>query len=67
MTTLLALGFSVLLMQLAGGASPRSLVRVIGGTLVLSGFLPLVHTRGRHLSWVVLFAAGGLCLASDAP
>lgn len=61
-TTVLAFGIAALLVQLAGGASTVMLTATIGWTLVLSGLLPLVHTRGRHLSWVVLFAAGGLCL-----
>lgn len=39
-------------------------LRVVGMTLLVSGFLPLVLTRGRHLSWVVLFASGGLVVWS---
>lgn len=34
--------------------------------MLLSGMLPLVMTRGRHLSWIVLFAVGGLALWSAA-
>lgn len=64
LTTVMAFGFAALLLQLAGGAAGPALVRTIGGTLLLGGLLPLVHTRGRHLAWVVLFIAGGLCLAA---
>ena len=63
LTTVLALGLGAVLWQLADAASAAVLARTIGGCLVVSGLLPLVLTRGRHLSWVVLFAAGGLCLA----
>ncbi|HET6765603.1 MAG TPA: hypothetical protein VFH27_18115, partial [Longimicrobiaceae bacterium] len=64
LTTVMALGFAAVLLQLAEGATAPVLVRTIGWTLVVSGLLPLVHTRGRHLSWIVLFAAGALCLYS---
>lgn len=37
-------------------------MRTLGVTLLAAGLLPLVFTRGRHLSWLVLFVAGGLCL-----
>jgi hypothetical protein len=67
LTTVLALGIAALLVQLAGAASTPALAATLGWTLVLSGLLPLLHTRGRHLSWVVLFAAGGLCLLWAAP
>lgn len=63
LTTVLALGIAALLVQLAGGAPPRSLVHTAGWTLVLAGLLPLIHTRGVHLSWIVLMTAGGLCIA----
>jgi len=65
LTTVLALGIAAVLLQLAQGATAPALVRTIGWTLVLSGLLPLIHTRGRHLSWIVLFAAGALCLMSS--
>ena len=66
-TTVLALGISALLVQIAGSASAQTLANVVGYTLLIAGLLPLVHTRGRHLSWVVLFTAGALCLAWAAP
>jgi len=67
LTTVLAFGFAALLFQLATYAPTAVLVRTIGWISILSGFLPLVYTRGRHLSWLVLFAAGGLCLFWPAP
>jgi hypothetical protein len=62
LTTILSFGFAALLVQLATDAPASVLVRTIGWISILSGFLPLVFTRGRHLSWLGLFAAGGLCL-----
>jgi hypothetical protein len=62
LTTALAFGIAVLLVQLAGSASAPALANTIGWTLLCCGLLPLIHTRGRHLSWIVLFSAGGLCL-----
>ena len=67
LTTVLAFALAAVLWQLAEEASPAALVRTIGWALILGGLLPLVHTRGRHLSWLVLFAAGGLCLFWAAP
>lgn len=63
LTTMLAWALAALLVQLAGPHDTVDLVRTIGGALLVSGLLPLVVTRGRHWSWLVLFAAGGLCLA----
>ena len=63
LTTVLAFGFSVVLVQLAGSSSAQALVRSMGWCLLACGVLPLAFTRGRHLAWVVLFSAGGLCLA----
>jgi hypothetical protein len=67
LTTVMALGFSALLWQLASSASPQLLASTLGWCFMASGLLPLILTRGRHLSWVVLFAVGGLCLAWATP
>jgi hypothetical protein len=67
LTTLLAFGLGAVLWLLPGSPPPELLARVVGWLLIGSGLLPLVFTRGRHLSWVVLFAAGGLSLARAAP
>lgn len=63
LTTVLAFGLSVLLWQLDRSPSPQTLARSLGWCLIAAGFLPLLFTRGRHLAWIVLFVAGGLCLA----
>ena len=61
LTTVLAWGVAALVWQLAQGqADPRSIARTLAATLLLSALLPLVMTRGRHLSWVVLAVAGAL-------
>jgi hypothetical protein len=67
LTTVLTWCLAALLVLLAGPHSPQTLAATIGWALLLAGLLPLLITRGRHLSWVVLFAAGGLCLAWAAP
>ncbi|MEO5922145.1 MAG: hypothetical protein ABIQ01_13480 [Pseudolysinimonas sp.] len=63
-TSVLGLGFAAVLLAFALGASGDVIVSVIGWTLIVSGLLPLIATRGRHLAWVVFFAAGALCLLS---
>jgi hypothetical protein len=50
------------LVQLAEDVSAQALATTLGWTFLVAGLLPLIHTRARHLSWVVLFASGGLCL-----
>lgn len=63
LTTVALLGFAALLVFAGRGdlTLPVTL-RVIGATFVVSGFLPLLFTRGRHLSWLVLFAIGAIAL-----
>ncbi len=66
-TTVLCWGFSVLLWQLASGPATSSLVlNVIGYTTIAAALLPLVVTRGRHLSWVVLMVVGAIALSKAA-
>lgn len=67
LTTVLAFGIAALLVQLAGPADAKALTLTLGITLLASGLLPLLFTRGRHLAWVVLFASGGLCVAWAMP
>lgn len=63
LTTVAWWGMAVLLWQGGSGSlTARGTLSVVGYTLVLSGLLPLIITRGRHLSWVVLFAVGGIAL-----
>lgn len=65
LTTLAWWGFAALLVQLAQGhLTPTSVAQTIGGTFLASGFLPLVITRGKHWSWLVMFAIGSIALAS---
>lgn len=64
-TTVAWWGIAALLWQAASADLGRETVLVVlGWTMLLSGTLPLVITRGRHLSWVVLFLVGGLVLWS---
>lgn len=62
LTTVLALGIALVLLQLASGLGTALIVTTLGWTAVVSALLPLYFTRGRHLSWLVLLAAGGACL-----
>lgn len=61
-TTVLALGIAVVLAQFALHASDSAILTAIGWTLIACGLLPIYFTRGRHLSWIVFFGAGALCL-----
>jgi hypothetical protein len=63
LTTVMALGIALLLLQIGGAASAGQMAALIGALLIVSGVLPLAFTRARHLSWVVLIGAGALCLA----
>lgn len=63
-TTVLALGLAVMLTLFALDAPTAAVVGCIGSTLIACGVLPVYFTRGRHLSWIVFFAAGILCLLS---
>jgi hypothetical protein len=61
-TSVLALGFAGVLFAVALGGPDDVIVLTVGATFIVSGFLPLIYTRGRHLAWAVFFAAGALCL-----
>ena len=62
-TTVLWWGFAALLWQVATGSiTPADVLTVIACTSIVAGLLPLVITRGRHLSWLVLFVVGGIAL-----
>ena len=62
-TTVGWFGFAALLIQIQQDRlSSISAARIIGYCCIASGILPLVITRGRHLSWVVFFVVGGISL-----
>lgn len=66
-TTVAWMGFAVLLVQIAQGSlTPSGTAQVIGYTSIASGLLPLVMTRGRHLSWVVFFVVGAILLGMSS-
>ncbi len=61
LTTLAWFGFAALLIHVGrGDLDTAGTLRIIGATFVVSGLLPLLTTRGRHLAWPVFFAIGGL-------
>ena len=66
-TTVAWFGLAALMWAASQGElGTQSALQIIGYTAVASGFLPLVITRGKHLSWLVLFAIGGLALNASA-
>ena len=66
-TTLTWFGIAAILWQLARGAlTPVATAQIIGITCIACGILPIVFTRGGHLSWVVFFAVGALTLCWSA-
>lgn len=67
-TTVLWRGFAALLWHVSPDSTDSDFVlRVIGYTSIAAGLLPHVITRGRHLSWLVLFAVGGIALSQSVP
>lgn len=66
-TTIAWFGLGALVFAASQGRlNPQSAMQIVGYTAITSGLLPLIFTRGRHLSWLVLFAIGGLALAAGA-
>lgn len=65
LTTVIAWGLAAVVLRVGNlpDADGRRIALILAVTLLISGLLPLVITRGRHLSWLVLFASGGLLLA----
>ena len=62
-TTVAWFGFAALLFHAGrGDLNTAGVLKIVGATLIASGFLPLFITRGRHLSWLVLFCIGGIAL-----
>src|SRR5690606_15144369 len=62
-TTVAWVGFAALLVH-AGrdDLTVSGMLQIIGLTFVASGVLPLILTKGKHLSWLVLFVIGGIAL-----
>jgi hypothetical protein len=66
-TTVAWFGLGTLLLAASRGQLDSQLaLQIIGCTAMASGVLPLLFTRGKHLSWLILFAIGGLALLADA-
>lgn len=61
-TSLLALGLATVIALVALDAGDASILLAIGITFLACAILPVIATRGRHLSWAVFLAAGILCL-----
>ena len=62
-TTVAWFGFAALLVHAGrGDLTVSGMLQIIGLTFVVSGVLPLLLTRGKHLSWLVLFVIGGIAL-----
>jgi hypothetical protein len=62
-TTVTWWGIAVLLIVLAKDrATLNDVANVIGVTLLICGLLPLIMTKGKHLSWVAFFLIGAFVL-----
>ncbi len=61
-TTLFAFGLAAVLVLAELGAGVAAMVLAVGVTSLACAVLPIVFTRGRHLSWLVFLAVGALCL-----
>ena len=61
-TSMLALAIAAALAAFAFGSTTEAAVAAIGWCLIAASLLPLVFSRARHPSWIVLAAAGGLCV-----
>ncbi|MCE3263987.1 MAG: hypothetical protein K0R43_3066 [Pseudoduganella sp.] len=54
-------GIAILLLRASGQPLQTQFVlQVFSAVALVSGFFPLVFTRGRHLSWIVFFAVAML-------
>ena len=63
LTTVLFWAFAAILwLAGSGGITQSGVLRVIGHSCIASGFLPLLITRGKHLSWIVIFVIGAIAL-----
>ena len=63
-TTAAWFGFAALMVLAArADVTASGMLQVIAVTFLVSGVLPLIITRGKHLSWVVLFAVAAIALA----
>ncbi|MBJ7575448.1 hypothetical protein [Luteimonas sp. MC1828] len=62
-TTVAWFGFAALLVHAGrGNLTVPGMLQIVGLSFVAAGFLPLLCTRGKHLSWLVLFVIGGIAL-----
>ncbi|GGA82736.1 hypothetical protein GCM10011521_21270 [Arenimonas soli] len=62
-TTVAWLGFAALLVHAGrGDLTIPGMLQIIGLSFCIAGLLPLFFTRGKHLSWLVLFLIGGIAL-----
>jgi hypothetical protein len=61
-------GFAALLVLMSRGPiEAPNVARVIGITLIATGLVALVGSRGRHLSWPIFLAIGGIALMAATP
>jgi len=62
-TTVAWFGFAALMVHAGrGDLTVPGMLRIIGASFIAAGFLPLILTRGKHFSWLVLFIIGGIAL-----
>jgi hypothetical protein len=65
LTTVAWWGFAYMLVAIAGpGLDADRALTAIAAVALVSGLLPLIFTRGKHLSWIVFFVVAALALLS---
>ena len=61
LTTIAWFGLGSLLIYVARGeVTVEGVLHVVATTCVISALLPLIWTRGKHLSWVIFLAVGAI-------
>ena len=63
LTTLAWWGFAAILLILhqASANDSRTILLVIATVFTLSGFIALLFSQGKHLSWLCFLAIAGIC------
>ena len=65
LVTVAWLGFVAMLLLVARGRlDTHAVLQIIATAAIASALLPLLFTRGRHLSWIVFLLIGGLVFAA---
>jgi hypothetical protein len=64
LTTIAWWSIAFILISFTWGISQSSILKALSILFFLSGVLPLYFTRGKHISWIVLWIVASLTLAA---